>query len=255
MKNIADDYPLVSVIIPCFNAKDRIVDCIRSVRNQTYPNLEILVYDDRSLDGTDLIIKTLAHGIDNIQVELGDENKGAGYSRERLLKRAKGKYIAFLDADDTWHPEKIEKQVDVLESGEADICSCRYEIVAENGSRIGERHPPVRIDKVKMHLANWIPMSMTVFRADLEGAREMPHIRKRQDYAFWLSLFRKNVGIKCATVEEVLGAYLRSKGSLSSSSIENFRFNYVMFRQTQRYSVSFSALLVMLNVITRIFRT
>lgn len=106
--------PLVSVIIPTFNRPDFVRRAIRSVQNQTYTNIEILVIDDHS----DYDISTIQQGFPGIILMQNSTNKGACYSRNRGLEEAKGMYINFLDDDDELFPEKIEQQIEVFKSSE-----------------------------------------------------------------------------------------------------------------------------------------
>jgi len=182
------------------------------------------------------------------------ENKGAGYARNMLLKKAKGDVIAFLDADDIWYPEKLARQLDLMNSLEADIVVSHYDVVNAGGDRIGSRCPPNLITNFKMHLRREIRTSMAIICSHVNGCRDMPLIRRRQDYAYWLRMFSINKNLTCVTVPEVMGAYYRMPGSLSSSMIKNFRANYVMFRHVMGYSALLSSVCLIGNVFTRLFR-
>ena len=187
MKNI----PLVSVIIPTFNSEKSIARCIDSVFLNKIQNLEVLIYDDGSSDQTLSIIENFYGNNDAVKIYSATENKGAGYARSFLLSKATGKYIAFLDSDDFWYPSKLDKQIEKLEKTGADIVTCSYDIIDENSSLIGERKPIKNINFFTMHFSNWLPTSMTIICANLTGSKDMPYLRKRQDYAYWLKLFKK----------------------------------------------------------------
>ncbi len=216
--------------------------------------MEILVYDDLSTDGTSAILARMSEKHPSIRVFFGTENRGAGYARTVLLQAAQGTHLAFLDADDVWHPTKLELQLDLINRHAADICACNYEIFDAEGHRIGERRLPRSITRFKMHLQNEIPTSMAVLRSDLNGCRTMPMLRRRQDYAYWLSIFAKNPGLKCVSTAAVLGTYYRMPASLSSSMKTNLKANYRMFREAQDYSVLLSGICVAANVICRVMR-
>ncbi|MCD7819996.1 MAG: glycosyltransferase family 2 protein [Lachnospiraceae bacterium] len=120
MRNLEKE--MVSVVIPSYNRKQTICDCINSVLGQTYQNLEIIVVDDGSDDGT---FELFRKPIDpRVRFYRYDENKGACYARNLGCNYAKGEYIAFQDSDDIWHPEKIEKQLACLKKNNADFVFC-----------------------------------------------------------------------------------------------------------------------------------
>lgn len=246
--------PKVSAILPCFNNCSTIERCISSLLCQTLPLSEILVYDDCSQDGTREILDAVAMQNPQITVFEGSENKGAGFARRTLLKAARGDYFAFIDADDLWHSTKLEKQIIFMAQENADICACNYEVVESGGKVIGKRKLPRKVNRFRMHLQNEIPMSMAVVRADLAGSRDMPLIRRRQDYAYWLNIFAKNPSVKCANLGENLGTYYRMPGSLSSSWQTNLKANYYMFRGSVGLIPFVAAACVVANVLSRVVR-
>jgi len=244
----------VSAIVPCYNSEMTIERCLNSILGQSYPVSEILVYDDCSTDRSSAVLSRLKSKHPNIRIFTGAVNKGAGHARSTLLKAAKSTHLAFIDADDVWHPTKIEVQLELLHQHNADIAVCDYEIVNAEGLKLGVRRLPRAITRFKMHLQDEIPTSMALLRRDLEGCRSMPMLRRRQDYAYWLSLFALNSDLKCVSTPEVLGTYYRMPNSLSSSMTTNLVANYKMFRDTQEYSVVLSCICVFANVTMRIVR-
>ena len=248
-------FPSVSAIVPCYNSEATIERCLNSILAQTLLVTEILVYNDCSCDDTARVLERMAAEHDRIRVFTGTENRGAGHARSTLLQAAKGDYLAFLDADDLWHPTKLEVQMNHLRREAADIVICDYRVVNPEGELLGIRRAPRRpITRFWMHLRDEIPTSMALLRADLEGCRAMPQIRRRQDYAYWLTVFARNPGLRCLGVPEILGTYYRMPGSLSSSKITNFKFNFRMFREVMGYSVALSLACLLANVLTRIVR-
>lgn len=246
--------PKVSVIIPAYESEHTLERCVNSVLNQSQVPYEILIYDDCSSDATLEIAQKLSSRKSLIKVFSGDTNRGAGYARSVLLKEAKGNFFAFLDADDVWHPEKLQRQMEVIRLQVLDICICPYEIRDTNDKLLGKRSAPARITYGLMHLANWIPTSMAIVRADLIGTRKMPNIRRRQDYAYWLTIFKKNRHIRVGGTNEVLGTYYRSDVSLSSSKITNIKSNFYMFRNILGYNIFLSNLCLGANIIFRLVR-
>lgn len=253
-KEISTQELMVSVIIPCFNAENTIANCLESVFAQDHKNFEILVYDDASTDNTYNAAILLSTRHENITVYRGDNNIGAGAARSFLLKRATGDYIAFLDADDTWHPSKTTLQLtDLCRSG-ADLSICYYDIFDNRSNYRGTRTVPLPVNLATMHLANWIPMSMAIFNGNLENSRTMPSIRRRQDYAFWLQLFKSNPQMRCYVTRSILGRYNRTGEGLSSNPLKNFRDTLKMFVVTQNYPAIVSLIFVFTNTVIRLFR-
>ena len=123
---------LISVVIPTYNRKKQLPECIRSVLAQTYRNIEVLVVDDASTDGTE----ELFHEIEDPRLHYMryETNRGACYARNYGAKRAKGELIAFQDSDDTWYEDKLEKQYRFLCEHEVDLCFCGMNRIAENGN-------------------------------------------------------------------------------------------------------------------------
>lgn len=246
--------PLVTVIIPLYNAELTVMNALQSAQAQSHSNLEILVYDDASTDSSSRLATEFSQTDPRVRVFKGIRNQGAGYARNFLLAIAKGQFFAFLDSDDAWFPDKIEKQVRYAEENRCKIVTAAYEIVDSEGRWQGIRIPPARIGRYRLHIANWLPTSMTLVSADLVSARDMPLLRARQDYGYWLQIFRNNNNLWAAGMSDVVGVYTRRPGSLSSNRLTNLRNNYSMWRNIADKSVLASLALVLLNSLSRLFR-
>lgn len=125
---------LISIIIPCYNIENYIEKCIESIENQTYKNIEIIAVDDCSKDGTLVKLKELQERYSNLQVYQNDKNRGAAYSRNFAMKKAKGEYIGFVDSDDYITDDYYEKLMETAEKEKADLVATDIEIVYENNS-------------------------------------------------------------------------------------------------------------------------
>ena len=249
-----DNEYTVSVIIPCYNSSKTIERCLRSVIEGDLLPMEILVYDDASSDSTQKIVKTLCSEYDSIKLFIATENKGAGNARRFLISKASGYYIAFLDADDTWNRDKLSCQIELCRKYDLDLVTSGYRIV-ENEKDIGIRLPSRNLNYQKMHIANFLPMSFTMYKRKLICSNEMPLLRLRQDYAFWLRLYKLNRKLKYMGIYRIHGAYHRSSSNISKSKFKNSHANYIMFRQEMQYSVVFSSLFTLMNIVIRLFRT
>lgn len=123
----------ISVVIPCYNRRDRILASVESVLGQSYGNLELLVVDDGSADGTAELFENYPDW--RLRFLRYEENRGACYARNYGAERARGEYLAFQDSDDIWHRDKLEKQLCHIRQTGADLSFCGMNRVAENGSR------------------------------------------------------------------------------------------------------------------------
>ena len=247
---------LVSVIMPCHNNADTIISSVQSVVHGSYSDYELLIYDDASTDETVKLLEEYLKisGSRKITLYCGDKNKGAAEARNYLLARAKGEYFAFLDADDTWYKDKLSLQMELIKKYQFDLVTCAYDIADENNVIIGRRNPPKKNSFLKMLMSNWLATSMTIVSSNLISTREMPPLRKRQDYAYWLLIFKLNRRLKYGSLQQSGGCYLKRENSLSASKKENIIYNYRMFRKVMNYSIILSAFLVTMNALVRIFR-
>ena len=128
-----DQQALISVVIPSYNRKDKLPACIESVLGQSYRNIEVLVVDDASTDGTPALFQRISDP--RLRYLRYEENRGACYARNYGARRASGQFLAFQDSDDTWRPEKLEKQLACLLESGADMCFCGMNRISADGSR------------------------------------------------------------------------------------------------------------------------
>ena len=246
--------PLVSIILPVYNSALYIEETLSSVIDGDYKNFELLVFDDCSMDGSKEIIQRLAKKNDKIKLYISESNKGAGYARNFLLQRISGKYIAFLDSDDKWDHTKLADQVNLAEQQNFDIVISSYSIKNVKNNIIGERHNLIPMNRYTIHLTNDIPMSFSIVRATLIGAKNMPQIRNRQDYAYWLTIFKNNSKVHVGVLKKVSGVYVRRENSLSAGKNKTkIRTLYMMFRYLN-YNIYSSCFFVFCNMVIRLFK-
>ncbi|MBD0723639.1 glycosyl transferase [Flavobacterium sp. L1I52] len=226
--------PLVSVIIPTFNAEKYISDTIQSVQNQTYQNWEIILVDDASTDGTPDTIKVFLTD-DRIQFHPLEKNSGTGIARNTALAKAKGKYIAFLDADDLWKPEKLEKQIEFLQTHNLPFTFSFYECIDEQGNSIHKRvEAPRNLTYRQLFFCNYVGNLTGIYDVDFFGKICISSIRKRQDWMHWLTILKQ---IKTAKpVPESLAYYRLRDNSLSTSKTKLIQYNFAVYRQFHGYN-------------------
>jgi len=158
------DRPLISVIIPCYNAERTLLRTLESVRAQTYRPIEIFAVDDASRDGTlHLLREQEAAGV---QVIAQPSNSGAAAARNAAIAAAQGEFLAFVDADDEWYPDKLERQLQLIANNPAvTMVGCRCEVLRPDGVRIPvnpQREPPVGHDawKTLLHHSYYVPSTL-----------------------------------------------------------------------------------------------
>ena len=244
----------ISVIIPCFNSASSIQKCVQSVLSQTYPVSEILLYNDGSTDNTEMVLRELESNNKLIKTWSGEQTCGAGYARGFLLKKASSEFVAFLDSDDLWLENKLALQMEIMTRDVNVIIVFSGYDIYKNGILLGYRRPFPKVKFWSMHISNWIPMSTAVVRKSAIGSAVMPIMRRRQDYAYWLSILKNNPQGIVKSAPDSLVIYNRAATSLSSSKLKNLAYNYRVFRDNLHYSPYSSAFFVCLNSITRVFR-
>ena len=211
---------MVSAIIPIYNAEKYLDKTLESVLAQTYHNIEIVMVDDRSSDGSAEIIRRYQEKYPQIVYFLQPTNMGAGHARNKALELARGQYVAFLDADDLWKPDKIEKQLKVLSEKKGSFCFTAIEMIDGEGNVIkGKRKVKEEID-YKFLLSNtMIPTSGVMVDRCVKGDFRMHLRRGGQDYATWLKLLRD--GTVAYGVDEALVQYRIDGQSLSSNKLKS----------------------------------
>ncbi|MES2240845.1 MAG: glycosyltransferase family 2 protein [Bacteroidota bacterium] len=232
--------PLVSVIIPTFNSEKYISDTITSVQNQTYKNWEMLVVDDGSTDATHAIISSFLTD-KRIQFYSLQKNSGTGVARNFGVSKASGRYISFLDADDLWKPQKLEKQLDFLIKNRLPFTFSFYDCIDEQGKSLQKRvEAPKKMSYWQLFFCNYVGNLTGIYDVDYFGKIAISSIRKRQDWMHWLSILKK---IKTAKpVPESLAWYRVRDNSLSTSKTALIKYNFAVYRQFHGFNLVISIL-------------
>ena len=231
----------VSVITPSYNSEKYIVDTITSVQNQIYTNWELIIVDDCSTDNTCEIIEKICETDRRIRLLRQEKNAGAGAARTRAVQNATGRFVAYLDADDIWLPDKLNKQVTFML--EKNVCfSCTsYEVIDDNGNRLNKVvHMLPQVDYVGFLTNNLLQTVGIMVDTKIVNKSYliMPDIRRRQDAATWLQILR--AGYDCYGVPEILAQYRRTMNSLSSNKVKAVRGIWSLYREIEHLSLPFS---------------
>ena len=222
---------LVSIIMPSYNTGRFIAETVNSVLAQTYENWELIIVDDCSTDNTDEVVAQFL-GDERIQYIKNEKNGGAAVSRNRALREAKGKWIAFLDSDDLWTADKLEKQIGFMEKNGYHFSYTNYNEIDEESQPLG-RHVtgPRKISKTGMFNYCWPGCLTVMYDAETVGLIQIEDIKKNNDYAMWLKVCRK---AKCYLLDEDLALYRKRRGSISNHSYKALiKWHYKLFREAE----------------------
>ena len=228
---------LVSIITPVYNNSEFIKQTIESVQKQTYKNWEMIIVDDCSTDRTPELIKKISQKDDRIKYIKLENNSGAAIARNKALSESRGRFIAYLDADDLWKKNKIQNQIDfMLAHGYAFVCS-NYEKIDVNNKILKQVKIPKEIN-YKLFLRNTIIQTVGVMIDSRKTGREllmMPNVRRRQDAATWCQLLKS--GFNCYGVPEFLSYYRVVPNSLSSNKIKAIKGTWFLYRKIEKLSL------------------
>jgi len=231
----------VSVITPCYNDEKFIGKTIKSVINQTYENLEMIIVDDCSTDRSVEIIKGYMKKDPRIKLIENKVNSGAGVSRNNALRKAGGRFIAYLDGDDLWTKDKLEKQIAYMIANDVAFTCASYGIVDEKDKSMYKNiYMPKVLDYKGFLENNYIQTLGVVLDTEKinKALMEMPDIRMRQDAATWLKILKE--GYKCVGLKDVLGYYRKVKGSLSSNKFKAARKIWLLYYKVENLGFFYS---------------
>lgn len=223
---------MVSIIMPSYNTASYIKESIQSVLNQTYTNWELIIVDDCSTDETEEVLATITDS--RIKYFKNKENSGAAISRNKALREARGQWIAFLDSDDLWLPNKLEKQINFMKNNGYKFSYTNYEEIDMASNKIGVRITgPKKITKMGMYNYCWPGCLTVMYDANEIGLIQIEDIKKNNDYAMWLKVCQK---ADCYLLDEVLAQYRKGRvGSVSTHSIRTMiGWHYMLYHEAEK---------------------
>lgn len=226
---------LVSIIMPNYNGAKYLQETINSVLAQTYTNWELLFVDDCSTDNSLEIVRS--YNDSRIKILQNDKNSGAAVSRNYALLEAKGKWIAFLDSDDLWLPEKLKKQIAFMETNGYAFTFTDYDVIDENSATISHFKPRLDICMYKDILKhNHIGCLTVIYDSEKIGKVLMPtNAIKREDLACWLSILKKGERAYC--LHECLAQYKVHSNSVSSNKLKMLKYQWNVYRKVEKLSL------------------
>lgn len=233
---------LVSVIMPTYNCAKYISQSIDTVIAQTVTDWEIQIVDDCSTDNTAEVLKPYLNQFSNIHYHRLDKNSGPAIARTEAIKRSTGKYLAFLDSDDLWYPDKLEKQIAFMEKFDVSFSCTAYEQMDTDGNKLHiAMFPPEKTSYKKcIRLSNPIGNLTVMYDQKTLGKFAVPEIKKRNDFALWLQILKKTP--YCYGMQEVLGVYrMGRKGSVSSNKLAQGKYHWELYHDIEKHNIIRSA--------------
>ena len=230
---------LVSIITPSFNSAQFVKQTYQSIKAQTHANWEWLITDDVSTDESWEVISTLAKCDERIKPVRNDINSGAAVTRNKSIARAKGDFLAFLDSDDIWLPEKLEKHIAFMQAKKADLSFTPYELIDEQGSALNKyvdmtcQGAYTYQDMLKKRAT--MGCCTVMVRANAFKDLSMPIIRAGQDYALWLKLLKTCHVAHIFT--ERLSQYRIVSNSLSRNKYKKALKVWEIYREIEKLNI------------------
>lgn len=224
-----EDFGLISIIMAAYNTEKTIEQAINSVLSQTYTNFELLVVNDCSTDRTAELVKSIAAKDSRVRLISNVKNSGVSYTRKHGLEEAKGDWIAILDSDDAWEPEKLEKQIELQRRTNADLLFTGSAFMDSEGHPIDwYLHAPKEVTYRQLLKQNVLSNSSALVRKELYAKHYAIGDGMHEDFAIWLSILKK--GTKAYGVDEPLLIYRIAKSSKSGNKVKAARMNWNTYR-------------------------
>ena len=233
--------PKVSVITPAYNAEPFLEATVSSVQNQTFSDWEMIIVDDCSTDSTYMLAQRLAKSDARIRVLQNDKNSGVAVTRNRALDAAQGEYIAFLDADDLWLPDKLEQQIRFMETGQFVLTYTDYQ---KFDSATGTRRKkiikaPKRMTAKSIYSNTAIGCLTVMVNRKKAGLFHMPNLKHTEDNITWQNILAK--GYTAHRLDGVYSLYREGNSSLTSGKKKAAKQQWETYREYYKFSVVKSA--------------
>lgn len=228
-------YGKVSIIMPNYNCENFLAETIESVINQTYSGWELLIVDDCSTDNSAEVVKSFCEKDERVKLFINEKNSGAAASRNRAMREAKGRWIAFLDSDDLWLPEKLEKQLSFMTDNGYRFSFTAYEHIDENSEPMNVRVTGPKVLTKRKMFRYCYPGCLTVMYDSTDtGVVQIPDeiANGENDYAIWLKVVKF---YDCYYLGETLSLYRVRNNSLShkSSKMKLIKNHFKLYRLSE----------------------
>jgi len=239
---------MVSIITPVFNRQEFLDECVQSILNQSYKNWELILIDDCSTDASVEMIKNYVASDNRIKACFFNKNVGAGVARNKGIEISTGRFVAFLDSDDYWHKEKLNKQIEFMLERNIDF-SYTYSIkLDKNDDPSRVLLPPKIVNSFALLFNNYIKTPTAIYDTKRIGKIFMPDFRKRQDWGLWFNILEKTKKAYCLSLP--LAYFRTSNDSLSKNKLKLLKenFNFYKMHLNKNNLVSFFLMILFLFV-------
>ncbi|OTG88649.1 glycosyltransferase family 2 protein [Acinetobacter sp. ANC 3813] len=226
---------LVSIITPSFNSSGFLNKTIESVINQSYSDWELIIVDDASSDDSCLIVNNFIQIDQRIKLIKLEKNSGAAVARNTGIEAANGRFIAFLDSDDTWLPEKLFEQVNFMLNNDYALTYTQYHQVDEDGNLLNNLNFPLKVNYHELLKTCVIGCLTAMYDTNIIGKVYFPLIRKRQDFALWLKILKIVPYAYCLPLD--LAGYTVRKDSISANKLKAAQYNWYLYRNIEKLNV------------------
>jgi teichuronic acid biosynthesis glycosyltransferase TuaG len=240
--NFQDSHPLISIVMPAFNAEKTLAFAIQSVLSQKYTNWELLLVDDASTDNTLGLAEFFVNSDSRIKLFSNKINQGVAKSRNLALEARHGKFVTFLDSDDLWLDSKLLTQIEAM-TPEIFFSYMPYSLIDYSGKFIRNYLPPKITNYKQMLLGNALGTLTVMLDSDYLGKSRFP-IRGHEDYALWLALLRKGNEAVRAGNERSYAQYRIHPSSLTSSKLRAAGWQWSIYRESEGLSIATTSALM-----------
>lgn len=245
---------LVSIIMPSYNCGKYVEESIKSVQGQSYQNWELLFVDDCSTDNTISIVNHMLSSDTRIKLLRNNTNRGAAVSRNRGLREARGRWVAFLDSDDLWEPDKLARQVHFMKDKGYVFSYTGYQEIDENSNSTGVYiSGPKHITKTGMFAFCWPGCLTVMYDRNEIGLIQIADIKKNNDYAMWLKVCKS---ADCYLLDDCLAKYRRGRsGSISTHGYSTLiKWHFKLFHEAESMNYILSVVITVINLICGIYK-
>ena len=243
----------ISIITPTYNCGQYISETIDTVIAQTYLNWEMIIVDDCSDDNTEKVVLEYTKRDKRIKYLMLPKNSGAAVARTKAMECSTGRYMAFLDSDDLWPSDKLEKQLAFMRKNNIAFCCTSYAQIDENGKPTGKVIKSIKKTNYSRLLLDCpVGNSTVMYDVSVMGKFQVPNIRKRNDDALWLQMLKKEKYIY--GIQEVLMFYRIRNNSISSNKVELIKYHWQLYREIEHLSVLRSSFHICNWVVIKLLR-
>ena len=246
-----ENKPLISIVLPLYNAEKYIEETLISILNQTYQNFELLIINDASTDKSLDIVKEYSEKYSNIKIVNLRENSGVSNARNTGIANSKGEYVAFIDSDDIWKENKLELQIEYMIKNDILFSFTSYEMKFCNSDKPNKIiSVPKKINYEELLKGNPIACFTVICKKEVLNKTRFANV-KHEDYVMWLSIAKK---IPLYGLNENLGIYRKHENSISSNKFKSASWVWNIYRNVEKLDLFNSIKFFSYYIIKAIFK-